>query len=110
MQVPVETLDMKKSEREIIRLFSKLSVKKRNRVTNILNDMSKEKVENEKKNKKVEVYAVENASERTFDSLIEHRNLSQDDGTHGDCDLNPRVTKKQLDRELDEYMAAYPDM
>jgi hypothetical protein len=97
---------MKKSEREIIRLFSKLSVKKRNRVSYVLNDMSKEKVEREKKNKKVEVYDVENALERTLDSLIEF----EDDGTHGDCNPNPRVTKKQLDRELDEYMAVYPGM
>ena len=84
MWTPVEALSMKKSERKIIRLFSELSMKKRNRVIDVLNDMNdQEDVEQEKEEKELE---------------------EREDGTRGDCYPEPRVSKEQLDHELDEYV------
>ena len=99
MQVPVEALSMKKSERRIIRLFSELSMKKRNRVVDVLNDMVDVEVE-----KKVEK---ENNVELWLNQKFENEK-KEDDGTRGDCDPEPSLTKEQLDRELDEYMASDP--
>ena len=99
MQVPVEALSMKKSERRIIRLFSELSMKKRNRVVDVLNDIVNDEVE-----KKVEK---ENNVELWLNQKLENEK-KEDDGTRGDCDPDPFVTKEQLDRELDEYIQSNP--
>ena len=94
MQVPIEALTMNKSERKIIRLFSQLSMKKRNRIVDVLNDMANYDDENE-----IEVEL------RLSQKLVEKK---EDDGTRGDCDPEPFVTKEQLDRELDEYIQSNP--
>lgn len=99
MQVPIEALAMSKSERKIIRLFSQLSMKKRNRVVDVLNDMVNDEYEyNVEKEKEVEI--------RLNQKLEEEK--KEDDGTRGDCDPEPFVTKEQLDRELDEYIQSNP--
>ena len=129
MQVPVEALSMKKSERLIIRLFSELSMKKRNRVVDVLNDMvdvdvDVEEDENENRDKYIvsdnvlkmrhralkNMYAVSEQSLKERDEAKARLDVlcHGDDGTRGDCEPEASLTKEQLDRELDEYMASDP--
>ena len=120
-----EALSMKKSERRIIRLFSKLSMKKRNRVVDVLNDMvdvdvdvDVEQEENENRDNVLKMrhkalknmYAVSEQSLKERDEAKARLYVlcNRDDGTRGDCDPEPSITKEQLDRELDEYMACDP--
>ena len=133
MQVPIEVLTMNKSERKIIRLFSQLSIKKRNRVVDVLNDML-----DQDENENLDAYPVSEQILKIRDGAVAtvakfkpaYKNmygvseqslkerdeakaqlddlLCNDDGTRGDCDPNPKITKKQLDRELDEYMDSDP--
>ena len=103
MEVPAEVLKMGKKERKIIRMFSELSLKKKNRVVDVLHPMlcNSEAEEMLLQYDKKENIDVEKALQRSLAA-------EEDDGTRGDCDRSPRITKKQLDRELDEYMAADP--
>ena len=98
MWTPTKALDMKKKEREIISLFSKLSMKKRNRVSDVLNDM----IDRDDEVPEITKIDIENVLDKSLEYNID------EDGTRGDCDPNPRVTKKQLDRELQEYMDSDP--
>ena len=91
---------MKKNERKIIRMFAELSLKKRKRVIDVLYRMQTE-------NKNMYDVSKQSLKERD-DALAQLDSLCNDDGTRGDCELNPQVTKEQLDCELDDYMSGDP--
>ena len=79
----------------ITKLFSTLSKEDKKRVIAYLNEM----IVNENEPIK---------SPRNQEKLDEKEDEKVEDGTRGDCEIEPRVSKEQLDRELDEYMCSNP--
>lgn len=83
---------MKKNERKIIRMFAELSLKKRKRVIEVLY-----RIQTDNKN----MYDVSKQSLKgRDDALAQLDSLCNDGGTRDYCELNPQVTKEQLDRKL----------